>query len=193
MLIHEEIQALAAYASENGRSWKAKLRDAWTNASEPGTLQALRNSSWFGPAGLIKFNLKQAVIRDGEREAARAYLLSVLKPGSLVYTVNTHVARSGMSAHIKVQLATTDGILNLSGYVSTLLGWKWCDDGSVDVGGCGLDRGHHLVYHVSRALFHDKFTCIGNGCPSNDHVNGDRDYTPHKHSDGGYALRQAWA
>lgn len=29
-------------------------------------------------------------------------------------------------------------------------------------------------------------------CGSNDHSNGDRDYSPHHHSSGGYALRQEW-
>ncbi len=29
-------------------------------------------------------------------------------------------------------------------------------------------------------------------CPSNDHSNGDRDYSPHHHSSGGYALSQRW-
>lgn len=28
--------------------------------------------------------------------------------------------------------------------------------------------------------------------PSNDHLNGDRNREPHRHSDGGYALRQRW-
>ena len=34
--------------------------------------------------------------------------------------------------------------------------------------------------------------CIGAGCPSNDHINGDRNHTPHLHESGGYALRQRW-
>lgn len=36
------------------------------------------------------------------------------------------------------------------------------------------------------------FECIGHGCPSNDHCNGDRDYTPHHHNSGGYALKHRW-
>jgi len=42
------------------------------------------------------------------------------------------------------------------------------------------------------ALFSGGFTCPGKDCPSNDHSNGDRDYTPHMHTDPGYALRQRW-
>jgi len=73
---------------------------------------------------------------------------------------------------------------------------------------CVADSGSQLVYNLSRALYLDGFGCIGQGCPSNDHVNGDRDYTPHDriynreeaewvglghwHEDGGYALRHEW-
>jgi hypothetical protein len=64
-------------------------------------------------------------------------------------------------------------------------------DGIV-VRGCGMDMGFHLVYNLSSILFADSFTCIGPGCPSNDHSNGDKDYTPHLHTDAGYALRSAW-
>lgn len=192
MLTHEEVTTLASYAAEHGRSWKAKLRTEWMNATTVGVLQTLRNS-WFGPSGLDKFSLTKALEIDAKREESRKYLLSILKPGSLVYTSNTHVYRSGMGAHIKAQVTTTDGIVNISGHVCELLGWKWCDDGSVDVGGCGMDRGFHLVYALSSELFRKNFMCIGEGCPANDHVNGDKNYKPHEHSDGGYALRHKWA
>jgi hypothetical protein len=81
-----------------------------------------------------------------------------------------------------------------------------------------MDMGFHLVYNLSYSLFPDGFGCIGRAedyrfhCPSNDHSNGDRDYTPHMsenerlgadgslctchathwHKDGGYALIQKW-
>lgn len=96
------------------------------------------------------------------------------------------------------------------------------DRGGVKVGGAGMDMGFHLVYSLSRTLFPDGFECVGEGgnycrvhgriepctscptcgngmlverrqsCPSNDHSNGDRNYTPHMHGDGGYALVQRW-
>src|SRR3990167_5500047 len=62
----------------------------------------------------------------------------------------------------------------------------------VRVGGCGMDMGFHLVYNLSRVLFPDGFDCIGKDFPANDHSNGDRDYKPHTHKDGGYALKQRW-
>jgi len=74
---------------------------------------------------------------------------------------------------------------------------------------CVADSGSQLVYNLSRTLYPDGFGCIGKGCLSNDHSNGDRDYTPHGngmtlhlrevrigadhwHTDGGYALRHRW-
>jgi hypothetical protein len=88
--------------------------------------------------------------------------------------------------------------------------------------------GFHLAYTLSRVIYPDGFGCIGKpndaarrwsgACPSNDHSNGDRDYTPHGlsdengvpedrepapgevadgckrhwHRDGGYALLHRW-
>jgi hypothetical protein len=47
-----------------------------------------------------------------------------------------------------------------------------------------MDMGFHVVYNLSSALYRGGFGCIGDKpvrCPSNDHSNGDRDYTPHMH------------
>ena len=52
--------------------------------------------------------------------------------------------------------------------------------------------GFAVIYELSQALFPKGFECIGEKCPSNDHSNGDRDYTPHHHNSGGYALKHRW-
>jgi hypothetical protein len=54
-LTPEQVLAVQQFASAHGRTWKQALRDAWMAASEPGTLQALRNSH--GPSWLISFKL----------------------------------------------------------------------------------------------------------------------------------------
>lgn len=54
-LTAEERAALDAYAAMYGRTWKDELRSAWMRASEPGILQALRNSPRFGPRGLVMY------------------------------------------------------------------------------------------------------------------------------------------
>jgi hypothetical protein len=87
------------------------------------------------------------------------------------------------------------------------------ETGALRVSGCGMDMGFHVAYALSATLYRDGFGCIGEGCPSNDHSNGDRDYTPHMdtaaraasadgtpcachadhwHREGGYALRHRW-
>jgi len=54
-LTADERAALDRYAAIYGRDWKAELRSAWASASEPGILQALRNSPRFGPRGLALY------------------------------------------------------------------------------------------------------------------------------------------
>lgn len=56
-LTQEEYTTVAQYAQQHGRTWKASLREAWMTASEPGILQALRNSH--GPAWLNTFRLTE--------------------------------------------------------------------------------------------------------------------------------------
>lgn len=137
---------------------------------------------------------------------ALAKLREWIKPGDTVYTVLDHVSASGMSRAIRVVLLDcADGRvtdLHPNWSVGKALGLRhWKRNGreqdALVVGGCGMDMGFHLVYSLGRVLY-DGFGCVGRGCPSNDHSNGDRDYTPHTigaphfHSDGGYALRQRW-
>lgn len=157
--------------------------------------------------------------REAEQADARAQLLKYLKPGDTVLTVLRHVSRSGMSRRIDLYVVDPEqsrGLAYLSGYAAKLCGWT-CNPRSGDgivVGGCGMDMGFHLVHNLSCELFPDGFGCIGQQdaprrwCPSNDHSNGDRDYTEHGHrgpqydgtkeslkhwhSSGGYALRQEW-
>lgn len=86
----------------------------------------------------------------------------------------------------------------ISAYVGHAIGSpqsyrNWEKSLGLTVGGCGMDMGFHLVYNLSRVLFPSGFECIGKGCPSNDHSNGDRNYEPHRHTgDGGYAIKHRW-
>ena len=63
-----QLQALKTFAAENGRSWKAALREAWLTGNYPAgsdsaSLQQVRNT--FGPSWLVKFSIQ-------ETEAANA-------------------------------------------------------------------------------------------------------------------------
>ncbi len=145
-----------------------------------------------------------------DQAEAREYLMRVLKPGSKVFTILRHVSRSGMSRDIDLYLLADDGRVYLSYSVAVLVEYPRAKDGSLKVGGCGMDMGFHVVNSLSYALFHE-YTCTGeapegkhqsHGCKSGDHVNSREDEKGNrlppfprdgkmKHKDG-YALIQEW-
>lgn len=135
--------------------------------------------------------------RDATTERAEAMdkLRRWFPPGSTVHCVLRHVSRSGMRRNISLVLIDHDGPTEVSGFVARVLNMRRAADGGLVTSGCGMDMGFHLVYNLSRVLYADGFECCGEGqrCPSNDHSNGDRNYSPdHVHSDPGYALRSRW-
>lgn len=121
-------------------------------------------------------------------------LQGMIKPGDTVYTVLRHVSRSGMSRRIDLYIIGDDKRPHfITGMAAAAMGMRWDrDKGGIIAGGCGMDMGFHLVYNLSQVLFREGFVCTGERCPSNDHSNGDRDRTPHSHTDPGYALRHEW-
>lgn len=54
-LTEREYAVIGTYALENGRYWKARLRDDWMTARTTGILQALRNSH--GESWLVSYSL----------------------------------------------------------------------------------------------------------------------------------------
>ena len=146
---------------------------------------------------------------DAERQSAIEQLREWIKPGDTVYTILRSVSRSGMSREIGVVLLLPEGRGNeLEGItpvdvhpnyaVSKALGARMGKRDGVVVDGCGMDMGFQLVYLLGATLWPAGFGCIGEGCRSNDHSNGDRDRTPHHetkphwHRNGGYALNHRW-
>lgn len=145
--------------------------------------------------------------KQAEREEARTKLRAMLPPGSTVYTILRHVSRSGMLRCVSVVIQEADGPNDVTWLAARALGEKINNrhDG-INMSGCGMDMGFALVYNLASVLYPDGFGCAGAGCPSNDHSNGDRDYTPHPgcgkpdrrghrdhwHASGGYALRHRW-
>ena len=153
-----------------------------------------------------------------EREEARAKLREWIKPGDTVHTILRHVSRSGMQREIGIVLLKDGTDLHPNYLIGKALGERIGKRDGIIVGGCGMDMGFHIVYSLGRTLWPDGFGCIGKGCRSNDHSNGDRDYTPychrdipspdqmkggpgtpkgnysdtHWHADGGYALNHRW-
>jgi len=126
-------------------------------------------------------------------------LRRILKPGMTVYTSLRHVSKSGMTRHIDVLIVEDGRIRNISHLVSKATGIKRAEDGSLKVGGAGMDMGFHVVYSLSRTLYPEGHHCTGSdgwavepghpdnvegvpsmypACPSNDHVN---DYSAYAH------------
>ena len=127
--------------------------------------------------------------KSNQRDEAIAGLRERIKPGDTVQTILRHVSRSGMTRAISPVVNGED----ISWLVARASDYRVNQKhGGLTVEGCGMDMGFDVVYNLSWVLFKEGFDCIGERCPSNSHSNGDRDYTPHHHKEGGYALKQRW-
>jgi len=123
---------------------------------------------------------------------SKNYLKKLFRVNKTVYCKLDHVSQSGMSRRISFYVSRKNNIIDITWHIGNVTGYKISKNGGLNVGGCGMDMGFHLVHNLSYILYPDGFECIGKECPSNDHSNGDRDYTPHHHKSGAYALRQNW-
>jgi hypothetical protein len=122
-------------------------------------------------------------VRQQEREDSRNSLREMLKPGTKVYTILTHVSRSGMSRNIKVIYMKGGQPIDISYSVANVLGYPQADDGSVKIGGAGMDMGFALVYELGYALYPKGFKTEP-GYWRNEPMEYE--------TDGGYALKQEW-
>ena len=117
---------------------------------------------------------------ERRQEQARAELRLLLPPGSTVWTVLRHCSASGMSRLIDVYVIQDNTPRWLSMLVSRAIPCTFdAKKEALRVRGTGMDMGLHVVSELAHRLYPDGYGCIGEGCPSNDHTNGDRDYTPH--------------
>jgi hypothetical protein len=137
--------------------------------------------------------------KEQERQEAIRRLKDEFKlvPGDTIYTNLVHKSKSGMYRVIDLFVIRDNVPLRISYSAGVLLeGYDKKHEGC-KASGCGMDMGFHLVHNLGYALFPDGFECTGKNshpdrCPSNDHSNGDRDYSPHHHSSGGYAFVHRW-
>lgn len=119
-------------------------------------------------------------------------LRKLVRPGDTVYCILRHVSGSGMSRRISFAVAKKDRgpnaykegrpyIRDISNLVADAIDSRQHDrDGSLIVGGCGMDMGFHVVYSLGCALW-------PNGTPKpHGKRNGEAD------SAGGYALKSEW-
>ena len=128
-----------------------------------------------------------------EREEAQERLREMLPPGATVTTNLRHVSRSGMMRAIQCHILKDSDVRWIDTLVCKATGYPFSERyEAVRADGCGMDMGFAVVYDLAHSLYPDGFQCIGDRCPSNDHSNRDRNYKPHHHGDGGYALRHRW-
>jgi len=124
-----------------------------------------------------------------EKQEAIDKLRGWLRPGQTLYYSIEHVSRSGMQRIVRIKSIEPSKepgqpvvILDLSWNLAKACGYSYRDGSGASgivVGGCGFHAGFDCIYNLAAALYPAGFGCIGEGCPSNDHSNGDRDYTPH--------------
>ena len=86
---------------------------------------------------------------------AKTVLKNNIKENDLIYYVVTHVSQSGMYRHIKFLYHNGKELENISHLISDLLDYKWKDNGSLGVGGCGMDMGFHVISQLASELFGD--------------------------------------
>ena len=128
-----------------------------------------------------------------EVASARRQLLSILSPGMCVHTILRSGSEQGKSKRISIILLQNDNYLYLTVCVATMMGLG-LDAYRMEarVKGNMIAAGYTLIRNLSSNLWPDGFTCSGNGCPSQEHREGDRYFEPHHHADSANALRQMW-
>lgn len=141
-----------------------------------------------------RLNKAEQERKDKEREAACDRLRELFPVGSHINIVCTEVSRSGSTNGYRVLISNhpdDERLGDISWLVATAIDAKRSNSGAIKSGGWGLDRAFHIVYRLGRALYPHGVPCTGDeNCRSNDHFNGDHDFTKGKiHSDGGYAYR----
>lgn len=127
----------------------------------------------------IKVSFKEYV--PARKAYLRKQLLKQIKVGATIYTKCNHVSNSGMSRDISVYVVTKDStIWDISMMTADLCGYSQAKDGSVKMGGCGMDMGFAIVYALGGALWPS-----GTKRP-----HGTRNGEPD--TSGGYALKHQW-
>ena len=95
--------------------------------------------------------------KETEKRDAIEYLKKSINKGDTLFTITTHVSKSGMSRNIKVLDIKEGNPSYWNYYISKILGYTLKDDGTLKIQGCGMDMGFHVVYSLSHALFNDGY------------------------------------
>jgi hypothetical protein len=114
-------------------------------------------------------------------------LREMLPPFSEVLTVLRHVSASGMTRWIDLYAVIDGRVEYLTGYAAQAMGEKRDTRGNqgIEVGGCGMDMGFHLVYNLGRTLYPE-------GAAVPEGVRYYRNGSQEFEENGGYCLKHRW-
>ena len=97
---------------------------------------------------------RQSAIRSLSEDFASGHVTVDASKRPVVYTIVTHVSRSGMSRRMRLFTVYAGNIWEITGRVARALGWRThARTGELIVDGCGMDMGFHTVYSLSHALY----------------------------------------
>lgn len=112
-------------------------------------------------------------------------LRQLCPPGTRVYTIVRHVTSSGMGRWITPFVIDDDGepydltwLIKRAGIRSG----RGNKHEGIYMGGCGMDMGFALVYHLGSDLWRD----------TPEHEEWAASLPPHQNPDAGYALKHSW-
>lgn len=119
-------------------------------------------------------------------------LRPMLRTGMTIKTSTDH--GRGLTGYVRLYIAHKGDVVDITHLAAVATGARFnVDRQAISMGGCGYNKAFQAVYSLGRAM-RPVLRCTGSRtCPSNDHVNErEADYRKgRKHSDGGYAFRQA--
>lgn len=123
---------------------------------------------------------------------AIAELRSLLRPGDRVYVHCTHVARSGMSRDLRLQIVNSRReIQGITPLVARATGHQLVEnkhgEWTLRIGGCGMDMGFAVVHDLGRALFPN-----GGPLSKSPRAAQEKRHGRRKETDGGYLLKHEW-
>jgi hypothetical protein len=113
---------------------------------------------------------------------AKEFLLKNCPPGTKVYTLVTHVSRSGMTRRILPFIIVNNEPVSIAWHIHQigLFPRKYPND-DLTVQGCGMDMTFHVVYELGRYLYPQGFKLAKGQYGRNGDTSG-------YDKDGGYAL-----
>ncbi len=99
-------------------------------------------------------------ITDEMKKEQKEKLLALLEKANFkVYTILRHVSTSGMYRDISPVIFVDGRALHIAYATSVITELRYTEKhghSSIGIGGCGMDMGFDLVYHLSSCLYGDQ-------------------------------------